>query len=555
MKRSLQRTGQDGVALVTAVIFVSVALIVLSALSMRAVNQNHQVDQYNRFKQVFLGVEAALAESIAEIDLNTGDGMIGLGAWTPTVAEPVPTMDSMSIAPVPMAGAPNVTYIAHALDWSSDGVDNNLDGTIDGPDEDWMYTITAMARYGNIDRAVEVVIEGIDVNVWRNAIFGGTGQAGGLINGNVSIHGSVHLLGTDIAPGNQAVAAIDLSGTSLIHNNYDSLQAHLEARVPALEQINWNGEMVETLNAKVRVKNGLVGMDGNSEIGSPDTTGNATKETMDGTYVNDGWTGNSVTDDGDRGDPQHVYSDNGWDELYDLGDRVPLPVLSDEWLDPSTGSTSFNPLTLSNYTHQEYFSQQLTGAPIIGDVTIAANSDFYYNATRPLDLDPANRQPGDDFIYFDAATNVMEINGQIEITGNLEITRGGGNDKTIHYTGRAALLVHGDVTLDTNLLARNSDGTTANSFPAANILGIMAGNNMNVGTLSQLELMGAFYAQNEINTEKQSTIIGTFVSNYFNMGTNVPSIYQVPELADNLPLGMIGAWPILIYDVVSWREI
>lgn len=555
MKRMSQRTGQDGVALVTAVIFVSVALIVLSALSMRTVNQSHQVDQFTRFKETMLGTEAALMESVIEIDNSSGDGNVGLGTWTPSVPEPVPSMDSNNIAPSQMAGLPNVTYIAHALDWSTDGVDNNMEGTIDGDDEEMMYTVTAMARYGNIDRNVEAVVEGIDVNVWRNAVFGGAGQAGGLINGNVSLHGSVHLLGNNIAAGNQAVAAIDLSGTSLIHNNYDSMPADLEARIPALEQINWNGETVETLNAKVRVKNGLVGMDGNSEIGTPDVTGNGVKETMDGTFVNDGWTGNSVIDDGDRGDPENVYSDNGWDEGYDLGDRVSLPILSDDYIDPLTGSPVPNPLTMTNYTHAEYFSSQLSGTPFIGDMTIDAGTDFYYNASRPLDLDPANRQPGDDYILFDSTTNVMEINGQVEITGNLEITRGNGNDKTINYTGRAALLVHGDVTLDTDLLAQNSNGTTANSFPAANILGIMAEHNMYVGTLSQLELMGAFYAQDKIKTEKQSTIIGTFVSNYFDMGTNVPSIYQVPTLADNLPTGMIGMYPIIVYDYVSWREI
>lgn len=555
MKRISKRTGQDGVALVTAVIFVAIALIVLSALSLRTVNQNNQVDQFTRFKETMLGVEAGLLESVIEIDNNSGDGNIGLGTWFPTPPEPVPTMDSNNIAPSQMAGLPNVSYLAHALDWSNDAVDNNMEGTIDGDDEEMMYTVTAMARYGNIDRTVEAVVEGIDVNVWRNAIFGGAGQAGGLINGNVSLHGSVHLLGNNIAPGNQAVAAIDLSGTSLIHNNYDSMPAHLEARIPQLEQINWNGEVVETLNANVRVKNGLVGMDGSSEIGSADTTGNSVKETMDGTFVNDGWTGNSVIDDGDRGDPENVYSDNGWDEGYDLGDRVSLPVLSDDYIDPLTGSNVLNPLTMSNYTHQEYFSSQLTGTPFIGDMTIDAGTDFYYNASRPLDLDPANRLPGDDFILFDAATNVMEINGQVQVTGNLEITRGNGNDKTIHYTGRAALLVHGDVTLDTDLLAQNGNGTTANSFPADNILGIMAGDEMFVGTLSQLELMGAFYAQNRIRTEKQSTIIGTFVSNFFDMGTNVPNIYQVPTLADNLPTGMIGMFPIIVYDYVSWREI
>lgn len=555
MNQKARRANQEGVALVTAIIFVAVALLVLSALSMRAVSQNNAVDQYTRFNDVFLGVEAGLARSIADLDTNGGDGMVGLGTWAPSIGELTPTMASANIAPVQMVGSPNVTYIAHALRWDSDGIDNNGEGTIDGADEDWFYSVTSFARYAALDRGAEVVMEGTDVNVWRNAIFGGTGQAGGLINGNVSIHGSVHLLGDDIVAGNAAVAAIDLSGTSLIHNNYDGLQAGLAARVPPLSTTLWNGEMVETLEAKVRVKNGLVGMDGNSEIGTPDLSGNAVKETMDGTFVSDGWTGNSVTDDGDRGDPQHVYSDNGWDEGYDLGDRVPLPILADDWKDPISGATTLDPVTLANYTHADYFNQQLAGQAYVGDMTIAANQDFYYNATRPLDPDPANIQPSDDYILFDAATNVMEINGQISITGNLEITRGNGNDKTINYTGRAAILVSGDVTLDTNLLAQNSDGTTNMSFPVNNIIGIMAGHDMTVGSLSQLELMGAFYAQNIARTEKQSTIMGTFVSNYFDMGTNVPSIYQVPQLADNLPFGMIGAYPILVYDIVSWREI
>ena len=555
MNRTSRKSNQEGIALVTAVIFVAVALIVLSALSLRAVNQNNAVEQYSRFKEVFLGVEAGLATSIADIDVGGGDGMVGLGTWVASGPEPTPTMASLNIAPVQMPGSPRVSYIAHALRWDTDGVDNNAEGTIDGADEDWMYSVTAFATYPPITRGVETVLEGTDVNVWRNAIFGGTGQAGGLINGNVSIHGSVHLLGDDIAAGNAAVAAIDLSGTSLIHNNYDGLQAGLADRVPAPDTTLWNGEMVETLEAKVRVKNGLVGMDGNSEIGTPDAAGNSVKETMDGTYVNDGWTGNSVTDDGDRGDPQHVYSDNGWDESYDLGDRVPLPILTDDWKDPLTGATSIDPATMVNYTHADYFSQQLAGDAYVGDMLIEANQDFYYNATRPADPDPGNLLATDDYILFNAATNVMEMNGQIVVTGNLEITKGNGNDKTIHYTGRAAILVRGDVTLDTDLLSRNADGTTDLSFPVNNILGIMAGNNMMVGGLSQLELMGAFYAQNTASTQRQSTIMGTFVSNYFDMGTNVPSIFQVPQLADNLPMGMIGMYPILIYDVVSWREI
>jgi len=409
------------------------------------------------------------------------------------------------------------------------------------------------SRY--IERRAEVVIRGIDVNVWRNAIFAGSGQAGGLVNGNVSIHGSVHLLGTGLLEGDDAIAALDMSGTSLIHNNYTGLAADLRSRIPDLPRRDFNGENIETLNASLRVRNGLVELSGTSEVGQVDVAGNPTKETMDGTYVNDGWGGNSTIDDGDRGDPTSVYSDNGWDELYDLGSRVPMPLLSHDWRDPGTGDTRVDETLGRNYTHAEYFHSALTGTPYPGNLTINAGANFYYNATRPTDANPVNRQPSDDYIYFNSSTNVLEVNGQIEINGDLQITRGAGSDKTIHYIGRAAWLVNGSVLLNTDLLTANPNGTTVLSYPVNSCLGVMAAGNMTIGTLSQLTLMGAYYAQGRISCSKQKTILGTCVSKYFDMGMNVPDIYQVPSLAENLPLGMIGAYPILMVEQVSWREI
>lgn len=547
----------EGMALLIATIFVAIAILMLSALSVRVIQQNNQSLQYKLYNDAFTGLESALAESWVELETGQ-DGMVGLGAWSPPVGSTgrvLPTFDDSGVLPEMSTTQPTVEYMAYADDWSSNGEDDDGDGTIDDSGENFTYTVYAFSQNRGIQRNVEVVLKGFDVNVWRNAIFAGAGQAGGLINGNVSIHGSVHLLGNNVVSGNSVLSAIDLSGTSLIHNNYVGLPADLAVRIPALDTVLFDGEMVETLEAKLRVKNGLVGMSGNSEIGEPNINGNTIKETMDGTYVSDGWTGTSVDDDGGRGDPTNLWSDNGWDASYDLGDKVPMPFLNDDYREMGTGNTYVNPATLSNYTHSEYFEQVLASTPYTGNMTIQANQNFYYNATRPTETNPAGRLGTDDYIYFDAATNRMEVNGQIQVNGDLTITRGGGNDKTIHYSGRAALLVKGNATLDTDLLAVNANGTTANSFPAANILGIMAEQNLTVGSLSQLTLMGAFYAQGTVRSTKQTTTIGTFVGSYFDMGTNVPEIYQVPTLADNLPLGMIGAYPILVYDQVAWREI
>jgi hypothetical protein len=547
----------EGIALLVATIFVAIAVLVLGALAMRVVQQNNQSAQYKLFNETFTGVEAAVARSWVEIEAGQ-DGQVGLGTWSlpaPGTGVTLPDFGDEDVAPETSPTQPSVEYMAYADNWAANGIDDDGDGTVDGVEELRCYTIFGMASNRGIARTAELVIKGWDVNVWRNAIFAGAGQAGGLINGNVSIHGSVHLLGQNVLPGQTAISAIDLSGTSLIHNNYTGLVASLADRVPPLPVREFNGESVGTLNAKLRVRNGLVAMSGTSEIGEPNVSGNTLKETMDGVFVNDGYTGTSVTDDGDRGDPTALFSDNGWDQRYELGDKIPMPLFTDDYREKDTGTTYVNPSTLANFTHEDYFEQVLTGTPYPGDLTISAATDFYYNATRPAETDSSLRLPTDDYILFNATTNLMEINGQIQVDGNLLITRGGGNDKTINYTGRAALLVHGDAVLDTDLLSVNANGTTANSFPVNNIFGIMAERNLTVGSLSQLQLMGAFYAQGTVRSVRQTTIMGTLVGGYFDMGTNVPDIYQVPDLPDNLPLGMIGAYPIIVYAKVSWREL
>ena len=465
---------------------------------------------------------------------------------------------------------PDVEYMAYAIDWYTDGLDNNGNGLVDEDAEALQYTIYAAAKKNDTMRKVEIVYDKQDVNVWRNAIFAGSGQAGGLINGNVSIHGAVHLLGENLVFGASAISALELSGTSLIHNNYEGLDADLRARVPALPQALFEGQVVDTLEANLRVRNGLVALSGNSEIGEVQDDTNDFKETMDGTFVNDGWTGNSVTPDGDRGDPTSVQSDNGWDENYDLGDRVPFPTLADDWQEPVTGTKIMDPETGTWYTHEDYFTEVLLADEVDqndgtynGDIVLnARGDDYYWNASTGEELtgnDVASATPdlnNDDFILFDATANMLTMNGQIEINGNLEFI-GRGSDTTINYTGRAAILVQGDVTIDTDLLSCNNGdkNDTANSFPANNIIGLMAKGNMYVGSTSQLQIMGAFYAEQMIRSEKQTDIMGTFVSSYFDMGTNVPSIYQVPDLADWLPRGMIGNYPIYSMVPMSWREI
>lgn len=558
-------------ALVAALIFVAVAVLVMTAMGARLLSQRTIVNRYEISMHAFEGASAALAECRVAIE-NGSDGVVGLPAnWTPVYAADktitLPDMDASGVSPSKLAAMPAVRYIGYTSRWATNGRDDNGDGVVDDSGERFMMSVYTAGNEGDETRSLEVVYAARDVNVWRNAIFAGAGQAGGLINGNVSIHGSVHLLGNNLLNGVTAVDAIDLSGTSLIHNNYNDVTGLLGPRVPTLATTNFGGENVKTLEANLRVKKGLVGMSGNSEIGEPNLSGNTWKETMDGVYVTDGYTGTSVIPDGDRGDPKHLYSDNGWDNTYDLGDKVQLPVLKDDWRDPITGAKTLNPATGANYTHEDYFNQVLVASPtnptdgvFVGDMTLdAKGSNLYWNATQnikttslPGTLPPAT----DDYVVFNSATNVLQINGQIKVTGKIVFT-GKGNDRTINYSGRGAFLAYDDVNIDVDLLSCNggNPANTANSFPVNNIIGIMTANTMVVGSTAQCNIMGAFYAQEKIVSAKQTNVMGTFVSKYFDMGTNVPSIWQVPTLADNLPLGMIGNYPIMVLSQVSWREL
>ncbi|MEK7795398.1 MAG: hypothetical protein AAB353_12755, partial [Candidatus Hydrogenedentota bacterium] len=115
----------------------------------------------------------------------------------------------------------------------------------------------------------------------------------------------------------------------------------------------------------------------------------------------------------------------------------------------------------------------------------------------------------------------------------------------------------GDVALEVDLLSVNANGITLGSFPTNNLIGFQAEDDMTLGINSQLSLMGGFYAQDQITLNKQSTIMGTIVGNLFNMGGQVPDIYQVPELMNEWTtvMRMIGADEVPFLSPISWREL
>jgi hypothetical protein len=600
-------TRNDGMALLLVLFIVSLAILLIGGLTVRVITHSRHTDRYTDFEQCFLGVEAAIALSIAELESDPGlagstpdtDGLVGLASWNP--ANGIPTFASDGLAPLSLPGLEGVEFFAYAQNWGTDGIDNNGDGNVDF-DEEGFFSIYAAARTALTERRVQVVLEGRNINVWNNAIFAGSGGAAGLINGNVSVHGSLHLLGNDLPDGDiAAIISLDLAtGTPGVYNSYsahaagNAASAGVLARVPPLPTVTWNGETVESLGSKLRVKNGLVALGGNASIGVQDAPGDTTgigtdangqplgvKETVLGTHVSDGWTGDAVEPDGDRGTPTSVFSDNGWGNRYDLGDKVPFPTYDDDggvnhleyYLQTDGLGAGFNVVKQGDVTintSNNYFWSATTGVEIINGTPGSGASTATYMPTMAQLTDPNSPFFDDYYIWFDATSDRMFINGRVAINGNLTFA-GQGNDRTINYTGRGTILTYdasgtgsaGNVTINANLLTMNADGTTPLSYPAypaagtGNVLGLMAGDTLFIGSTAQLEIMAGLYAQNEIDINRQTVIMGTIVSNFFDLTGQVPRIYQVPDLAQSWAqhLRMIGARPIFALTPIAWREL
>jgi hypothetical protein len=427
-----------------------------------------------------------------------------------------------------------------------------------------------------VSRTVKVVITTTqeNVSVWNNVIFGGVGQAGRSINGNVVIRGSVHLLGdgedyTDVdndghwddnepytdtnhngrydlgepytdtdhdghrdsrepfvdANGNGVYdppltvtdLAEEISGTANVGNNYAGMPSDLRAVVPSPPQVSFGGQTVDSLSAKLRVKHGTVNVSGSATVGDPNNTGNTTKETMDGAYVSDGFGGNKGA--------ASVYADNGTSSHYDLPeDTVNLPLID-------TGSYTKDGVTYATYL--DYLKQN--GTVHTGNISIL-------NGTAQTITGPKGT------LSIDNKGN-MTISGIVYIDGT--ITFGPAKSRII-YSGTGTLVTPQSVYVHSDLVPKTN-------FPHTDALGLCAVDKIELATGggdAHLTMGVAMYAQHQVICNKQSDIAGTIVSSYYSM-SNVPHIYQVPDLATHLPPGLPGGAPVYITGVTmqSWQDI
>ncbi|MCK4422987.1 MAG: hypothetical protein KAV18_02830 [Candidatus Omnitrophica bacterium] len=542
-------SNQKGMILVISGLVMVVLLILCGIFLSRSISERRVVEKNKKMMRAVHIAEAGLNRALRDLEVDIDNS----AAWDDG---DINGLDITEFGPPAGYDKDNwylLPYEETALDDGSytvelknviEGSDSNSNGI--GDNHIWVRSKGAV---GDVEKMIRIYVKTENLSAWNNAIFSSGGASGRGITGNVDIRGSVHVLGQEpfVDENGNGVyddgefytvvlddgvwgralldtdLAFDLGGsTNIVGNSYKGLAAGLRDLIVDPPQTVFGSEVVETLNAKLRIKYGRAGFSGTATAGKPNNTGDIFKETMDGAYVTDGYAGTKGAD--------NVYSDNGTSSSYDGSDEVRLPSLRDYYLDTST-STVY-PTIDGGY--QAYLKAN-ADTVVSGDLnmTTDADTDFnYYNEGTKKGI----KKTG----------GVLTIGGIIYVEGGLQFNQGAAN--TFTYSGQGSILAEEDVAVTANLLTSGAD-----SYPS-NIIGVMTPKNISF-TTSQLEVMGVFYAENTITVTKQTDVVGAIMANYFDMGTNVPSVYHVPAVVDNLPPGIVAPDPVWVIRALDWQEV
>jgi type II secretory pathway pseudopilin PulG len=390
-------------------------------------------------------------------------------------------------------------------------------------------------------KTVDVRVEVRDLSVWNNAIFAGGGGAGARINGNVKIAGSVHILGQGLEPTDTAA---DFGGSAGIFNWYNGIDAIFTGKLPNINPL--------TLDAEVRVKQGQILMNsGASRVGnaSGDAVPAGIKRRLDGVYNTNGFAGSF----GDT----YVHSDNGVFAKYDLPAdyNIPFPSLTGPRPDGLLG-------TYENYLDANSWDP-VTAGVLPGSAVSGGSNLTIYGNTASFDV-----TDGTGRFAWDSISQTLTVQGIIRIPGAITLggTTGPTKITTIMYTtvGVGGTLYAKQAGADWSesgtsgahqvSITVNSDLLPVGVFPTGDTLGLLAKDRL-VMARSQNQIAAAVFAENQVQVTKQYQVVGAIVSRFFDMGTNTPRVYQMPNLARYLPPGMPGGQILNFVKILSWREI
>ena len=414
----------------------------------------------------------------------------------------------------------------------------------------------------NVSRTVQIYLEKGYFYPWDTAIFAGQAAAGAtLINGNVLVAGSILILAEHLDPfdpeEDPVVELMDLAGTAGIRNNYEEMEILLAEVEPGIRRIpecpkkdyEYNDIVynLESLEATLRVRHGQVRAGGTVMIGQENFPNPGIKGTLDGVYVDGHF---------DLRGSAAVYSDNPISTTYDLGDMIKFPSLLRDH--PDYGIPRI-----------EYLQNPSYSAILQGITEISSNVEsFWADENGKYDTKPDPWPPGgDNYIAWDQEQGKLTISGIIYV--EQDFLKLGEKNERIEYNGTGTIVVArrgssdigdpeyesivGGIRVHGDLLAEG--GYYAGEGFPHNVLGLVTGD-LHIAGPGEAHIMatGAFFAENVVKSDKQNEIAGTFIAGRFDIETNVPRLYQVRELKDNLPRGIPGGVPIEVPVFKDWSE-
>jgi len=316
---------------------------------------------------------------------------------------------------------------------------------------------------------------------------------------------------------------LSLTGSTHIQNNYYPMPDVLKGKIPPPPKVVFNEEVVESLKAKLRVKQSGVFLDFDAGIGmSPDHPKSeleAFKPTLDGVYTASGFTGEGE---------DNIYSDNGKEAGYNLSQRIKFPSLYNSYVDPVTREEYV-------YTYWDYIKDN--------SFHIKENEISYQN---PFD----HSYPNKGSISWDGQGG-LRIDGIIYINGDLVLGKESEipGVQPLRYKGKGILVCNRSIFIHSHLLPEGI-------FPTDDVIGFIALEDIHI--LPQkgnpLYMVGALFAEEGIYIAEKSHVVGSIVANSFEMG-KMSMIAQVPDLATNLPPDMIAGWPDWYITLKEWKEL
>lgn len=537
---------EGGAALIAALMILALSAIIGATAVLLTSTDVKIGGNYKDNVKAFYIAEAGLARAEAELkhDINTDDDIANttLEAISGTITISPGSADFYTVFNNVSFGKGSYTIKLKNYDDGSGGLDK---------------TKVLVRSIGTAPDSASVTLEtrlsAENVSPWNNAAFADGGGGFAPITGNVITGGSIHLLGTGLA----STATVFNNQTGNCLNENTGMNSTLANKIA--------GGTSSDLNSKFRVKNGRSDL----HLGSA-TIGSSTND-FKGIYVTTGADGgggvNADIIGGDNsGAGQNLYADKGAasPKAYDLGGAIQMPpVDTNYWTWINANSLDLTGTTVAAKTAGGVDSDPVLGLKG-GDLELAAEytdpPDTYYLTLEFYDAGATGFDDATNAIRFTSSQDpnvpsVLEIKGVVKVKSltikndidYVTYSVGGIEGGTFYVTGSTGI----GTLVDGNILPAASA-----SFPTADVLGVVSTLDITLGSgASQLLLAGIFYSTAKITSSKQTDLAGIIMCKTFDITSQVPSIWQVPTLAANLPPGVPDPDPVWVFTEKTWRDL